>query len=150
MYSSFVDGTKTLTETCCAANACQLIPPRGGMRFSVLEYDDMPNMLKPKSEGGILDHNGTVEVPSNYYLDGTPVKRHLRWGVFISGKSVRITQAVFSSILREKIESSWTIRVNIRSCIGRRISSDLSLGKALLPLPFWEFRQGARVPSSQT
>jgi len=86
MYSSFVDGTKTLTEACCAANACLLFPPRGGMRFPVLEYDDMPNMLKPKSEGGILDHMETVEVPSNYHLDGTPVKRHLRWGVFISVK----------------------------------------------------------------
>lgn len=57
------------------------------MRFPVLEYDDMPNMLKPKTEGGILDHSGTVEVASNYYLDGTPVKRHLRWGVFISVKT---------------------------------------------------------------
>lgn len=87
MYSSFVDGTKTLTEACCAANACELIPPRGGMRFPVLEYDDMPNRLKPKSEGGMLDHMGTIEIPSNYHLDGTPVKRHLRWGVFISVKA---------------------------------------------------------------
>ncbi len=87
MYSSFVDGTKTLTEACCAANACLLLPPKGGMRFPVLEYEDLPNMLKPKSEGGILDHNGTVEVPSNLYLDGTPVKRHLLWGVFISVKA---------------------------------------------------------------
>ncbi len=87
MYSSFVDGTKTLTEACCVSNACLLIPPRGGMRFPALEYDDMPNMLKPKSEGGILDHNGTIEIPSNYNLDGTPVKRHLRWGVFISVKA---------------------------------------------------------------
>lgn len=87
MFSSFVDGTKTLTEACCASNACLLIPPRGGMRFPVLEYDDMPNMLKPKSEGGVLDHNGTVEIPSNYHLDDTPVKRHLRWGVFISVKA---------------------------------------------------------------
>lgn len=87
MFSSFVDGTKTLTEACCAANACRLIPPRGGMRFPVLEYEDMPNRLKPISEGGILDHNGTVEVPSNYYLDGRKVKRDLRWGVFISIKA---------------------------------------------------------------
>jgi predicted homoserine dehydrogenase-like protein len=86
MYSSFVDGTKTLTEACCAANGCLLVPPQGGMRFPVLEYDDMPNLLKPKSEGGILDHMGTVEVPSTYHLDGRPVKRHLLWGVFISVK----------------------------------------------------------------
>ena len=98
MFSSFVDGTKTLTEACCAANANILIPPRGGMRFPVLEYDDMPNMLKPKSEGGILDYNGTVEIPSNYHRDGTPVKRHLRWGVFIT---VKARSDYASSFLRD-------------------------------------------------
>jgi len=87
MYSSFVDGTKTLTEACCASNACLLKPPRGGMRFPVLEYEDMANMLKPKSEGGLLDHTETVEIPSTYHPDGTPVKRHLQWGVFISVKA---------------------------------------------------------------
>jgi predicted homoserine dehydrogenase-like protein len=87
MYSSFVDGTKTLTEACCASNACLLLPPRGGMKFPALEYDDMANMLKPKAEGGILDYNGTVEIPSNFHHDGTPVKKHLRWGVFIAVKA---------------------------------------------------------------
>jgi predicted homoserine dehydrogenase-like protein len=57
------------------------------MTFPTLEYDDMPNLLKPKSEGGILEHNGTIEVPSNLHKNGTPVKRHLRWGVFISIKA---------------------------------------------------------------
>jgi predicted homoserine dehydrogenase-like protein len=84
LFSSFVDGTKTLTEACCAANASGLIPPRGGMQFPPLEYDDMANMLRPKSDGGILERCGTVEVPSNSHHDGTPVKNHLRWGVFIS------------------------------------------------------------------
>jgi predicted homoserine dehydrogenase-like protein len=87
LFSSFVDGTKTLTEACCAANASGLVPPRGGMRFPTIEYDDMANMLRPKSEGGVLDHAGTVEVPSNFHPDGTPVSKHLRWGVFISVKA---------------------------------------------------------------
>ncbi len=87
MFSSFLDGTKTLTETCCAANAFNLIPPKGGMKFPTLEFDDIVDSLKPKSEGGILDHSGTVEVPSNFHRDGTPVKKHLRWGVFMTVKA---------------------------------------------------------------
>ncbi len=84
LFSSFVDGTKTLTECCCAANASGLVPPWGGMKFSPLEYDDMANKLIPKSDGGLLDSLDTVEVPSNYYHDGRPVTKHLRWGVFIT------------------------------------------------------------------
>jgi predicted homoserine dehydrogenase-like protein len=87
LFSSFVDGTKTLTEACCAANASLLIPPTDGMQFPALEYDDMANQLRPKSDGGMLERCGTVEVPSNFYRDGTPVKNHLRWGVFISVKA---------------------------------------------------------------
>lgn len=98
MFSSFLDGTKTLTETCCAANAAKLIPPQNGMTFPTLEYDDMPNMLKPRSEGGILEHNGTIEVPSNRHPDGTPVKRHLRWGVFIS---IKACSSYAISVLKE-------------------------------------------------
>lgn len=41
MFSSFMDGTKTLTEACCAANAARLIPPKNGMTFPTLEYDDL-------------------------------------------------------------------------------------------------------------
>jgi predicted homoserine dehydrogenase-like protein len=87
LFSSFVDGTKTLTEACCAANASGLVPPWGGMKFPPLEYDQMPNMLRPKSEGGILDSCDTVEIPSNFYPDGRPVTKHLRWGVFITFKA---------------------------------------------------------------
>ena len=88
MFSSFLDGTKTLTETCCAANAFQLIPQSGGMKFPTMEFDDLVNLLKPKSEGGILQHSGTIEVPSNFHPDGTPVKNHLRWGVFLIVKAL--------------------------------------------------------------
>jgi predicted homoserine dehydrogenase-like protein len=103
MFSSFVDGTKTLTEVCCASNACTLVPPKGGMNFPAIEYEDMPNLLKPKSEGGLLDHMETVEIPSVYHLDGTPVKRHLQWGVFISVKvSTDYARSVMVDFRNEK------------------------------------------------
>jgi len=102
LFSSFVDGTKTLLECCCAANASGLIPPTGGIEFPPLEYDDMANVLRPKSDGGILQQSGTVEVPSNFYRDGTPVKNHLRWGVFISFKAQSEYAASFLTDFRDE------------------------------------------------
>jgi predicted homoserine dehydrogenase-like protein len=40
-------------------------------------------VLKPATEGGILEHSGTVEIVASENRDGTPIKNHLRWGVYI-------------------------------------------------------------------
>jgi predicted homoserine dehydrogenase-like protein len=82
MYNSFADGTKTITELCAVANACDLVPQAGGLQYPAIEYDDLPSMLKSKSEGGVLEHSGTIEVLSSLRPDGTPVKRSLRWGTY--------------------------------------------------------------------
>ncbi|MFC1993597.1 NAD(P)H-dependent oxidoreductase [Chloroflexota bacterium] len=83
MYNSFVDGTKSNTEMCSVANACHLIPQAGGLQYPAIEYEDLPSQLKSKAEGGILDHNGTIEILSSVKRDGTPLKRTLRWGTYL-------------------------------------------------------------------
>jgi len=83
MYNSFADGTKTVTEMCAVANACNLVPQAGGFKYPAIEYEDLPSMLKPQSEGGILEHSGTIEILSNLKRDGTLVKRSLRWGTYV-------------------------------------------------------------------
>ncbi len=80
MYTSFVDGTKTAIEMCSVANACNLIPQKRGLTYPVVSYDDSPNMLKPISEGGILEHSGTVEVPSVRTRDGKVLIQSPHWG----------------------------------------------------------------------
>lgn len=102
LFSSFVDGTKTLTEACCAANAAELIPRSGGITFPTVDYDEMVTKFRPASEGGILERCGTVEVPSNFYPDGTQVKRHLRWGVFISVRAQSEYAASFLTDFRNE------------------------------------------------
>ncbi len=140
LYSSFVDGTKTLTECCCAANAEGLIPPSGGMQFPALEYDDMANMLRPKSEGGILELLGTVEVPSNFYPDGTPVKRHLRWGVFISAKACSDYAASFLTDFRNEHRvmvddtGSYAVMYRPTHVLGLELNKSVA-SVALLGLP---------------
>ncbi|MEE7490834.1 NAD(P)H-dependent oxidoreductase [Methylobacterium oryzae] len=82
MFNSFLDGTKSALEMAAVANACGLTPPRDGLAFPPCGVDDLPSILKPAADGGLLTERGTVEVVSSVERDGRPVFRDLRWGVY--------------------------------------------------------------------
>lgn len=84
MFNSFLDGTKSAIEMAAVANATGLIPAPKGLKFPACGVDDLPRLLKPKSDGGVLAHRGQVEVVSSIERDGRPVFRDLRWGVYIT------------------------------------------------------------------
>ena len=83
MFNSFLDGSKSAIEMCAVANASGLVPQKAGLQFPPVDIDDLADVLKPKSDGGILEHHGTVEVIASEKRDGSPVARDLRWGVYI-------------------------------------------------------------------
>ena len=83
MFNSFLDGTKSALEMAAVANGCGLNPPTNGLMFPPCGVDDLPHILRPISDGGILPQKGTVEVVSSVELDGRPVFRDLRWGVYV-------------------------------------------------------------------
>ncbi|MEJ1995575.1 MAG: flagellar biosynthesis protein FlgA [Limibacillus sp.] len=82
MFNSFLDGTKSGIEMAAVANATGLTPPDEGLSFPPCGVDDLPFILRPKAEGGRLQHKGQVEVISSVERDGRPVFRDLRWGVY--------------------------------------------------------------------
>jgi predicted homoserine dehydrogenase-like protein len=82
MFNSFLDGTKSAIEMCAVANATGLAAPQG-LSFPPCGVDDLPRVLRPRSEGGGLSHRGQVEVISSLERDGRPVFRDLRWGVYV-------------------------------------------------------------------
>ncbi len=82
MFNSFLDGTKSALEMAAVANACDLSPPDDGLDFPPCGVDDLPTVLRPVADGGILSKTGTVEVVSSIERDGRPVFRDLRWGVY--------------------------------------------------------------------
>ncbi|QRX84317.1 NAD(P)H-dependent oxidoreductase [Glaciimonas sp. PAMC28666] len=84
MFNSFLDGTKSALEMAAVANATGLRPGSDGLAFPPCGVDDLPNILRPASAGGILPHSGTVEVVSSLERDGRPVFRDLRWGVYVN------------------------------------------------------------------
>jgi predicted homoserine dehydrogenase-like protein len=83
MFNSFLDGTKSALEMAAVSNACDLTPPSDGLKFPPCGVDDLPQIFRPVSEGGILTQKGTVEVTSSIERDGRPVFRDLRWGVYV-------------------------------------------------------------------
>lgn len=82
MFNSFLDGTKSALEMAAVANACDLQVPEQGLGFPACGVDDLPALLKPMHDGGILPRKGMVEVVSSIERDGRPVFRDLRWGVY--------------------------------------------------------------------
>jgi len=82
MFNSFLDGTKSALEMAAVANGCELMPPKDGLYFPPCGVDDLPHILRPRSDGGILAQKGMVEVVSSIERDGRPVFRDLRWGVY--------------------------------------------------------------------
>ncbi len=83
MFNSFLDGTKSAIEMAAIANATGLTPPSDGLHFPPCGVDDLPLVLRPRSEGGQLETSGQVEVISSLERDGRPVHRDLRWGVYV-------------------------------------------------------------------
>ncbi|MFM9842703.1 MAG: NAD(P)H-dependent oxidoreductase [Dongiaceae bacterium] len=83
MFNSFLDGTKSGIEMAAVANATGLTPAPDGLAFPPCGVDDLPRILRPASEGGVLHHKGQVEVISSLEREGTPVYRDLRWGVYV-------------------------------------------------------------------
>ena len=83
MFNSFVDGTKSAIEMTAISNATRLKAPRDGLAFPPCGADDLPLVLRPRAQGGVLEEPGLVEVVSSLEHDGRPVHRDLRWGVYI-------------------------------------------------------------------
>ena len=83
MYNSFQDGTKSAIEMCAVANMTGLVPDIPGMHQPPAGIDEIPEILRPIEDGGILKNKGVVEVVSCIGLDGEDVPNPMRWGVYV-------------------------------------------------------------------
>jgi predicted homoserine dehydrogenase-like protein len=61
MLVEFVDGSKTMVEMACIANATGLVPDVPGMHGPAADRDQMVKVLIPKEDGGILHRKGVVD-----------------------------------------------------------------------------------------
>jgi predicted homoserine dehydrogenase-like protein len=84
MFNSFLDGSKPAIETSAVCNATGLTPAPGGLAYPAGSVDQIPNLMRPRAEGGVLHHKGQVEVVSSLQPDGTPIEYDIRFGVWVA------------------------------------------------------------------
>lgn len=84
MFNSFLDGSKPAIESTAVANATGLAVPSGGLRYPPASIADIPQVTRPKSEGGVLEKKGMVEVISSLEADGRVVPYDIRMGVWVT------------------------------------------------------------------
>jgi len=83
MFNSFLDGSKPAIETTAVCNATGLTPAPQGLLYPPGSVDEIPALMRPTAEGGVLHHKGQVEVVSSLRADGTPIDYDIRFGVFV-------------------------------------------------------------------
>jgi predicted homoserine dehydrogenase-like protein len=83
MFNAFLDGSKPAIESAAIANATGLEAPDDGLAFPPGSVDDIPTLMRPRSEGGMLERKGLVEVVSCLKPDGTPIPYDIRKGVWV-------------------------------------------------------------------
>jgi predicted homoserine dehydrogenase-like protein len=65
MFNSFLDGAKPSIESAAVANATGLGVPSHGLRHPAASVEDSLFVTRPKSESGVLERKGVVEVMSS-------------------------------------------------------------------------------------
>ena len=84
MFNSFLDGTKSSIEMVAVANATGLDVAEEGLSFAPASVYDLPNLMRPRADGGILPRSGMADVVSCVDDDETFVADHLRWGIYVT------------------------------------------------------------------
>ena len=83
MYNSFRDGSKAQTECCAIANVTGLVPDCRGMHEPAAGLSDLARLFRPRSDGGLLERSGVVELANCVGPDGTDLPDGLANGVFV-------------------------------------------------------------------
>ncbi|PIF73879.1 putative homoserine dehydrogenase-like protein [Variovorax sp. 54] len=84
MFNSFLDGSKPSIESSAVANATGLGVPWDGLLYPPASVEDIPFVTRPKSEGGVLERKGMVEVISSLEADGRKIPYDIRMGVWVT------------------------------------------------------------------
>ena len=83
MFNAFLDGSKPAIESAAIANACGLNVPTAGLCYPSGTIDEIPQLMRPKQDGGVLEMAGMVEVISSLKPDGSHVGYDIRKGVWV-------------------------------------------------------------------
>ena len=98
MHTSFRDGTKAAIEMAAVANAAALVPSDEGITFTPGNLEEIATICRPREVGGVLAHEGTVDVMSSYTREGDWIPHNTQEGVFVV---VKATNAYVAECFQE-------------------------------------------------
>jgi predicted homoserine dehydrogenase-like protein len=111
MFNSFLDGSKPSIESAAVANATGLSVPSNGLLYPPASVEDIPFVTRPKSEGGVLERKGMVEVISSLEADGRPIPYDIRMGVWVTVEAeTDYIKNCFEETTRIRIRAAGTSR----------------------------------------
>ncbi|MFA7503457.1 MAG: Gfo/Idh/MocA family oxidoreductase [Burkholderiaceae bacterium] len=84
MFNSFLDGSKPSIESTAVSNATGLAVPSDGLLYPPASIEDIPFVTRPRSEGGVLEKKGMIEVISCLEPDGRAIPYDIRMGVWVT------------------------------------------------------------------
>lgn len=87
MFNSFLDGTKPAIESAAISNATGLNAPSSGLSYPAGAIDDIASLMRPRTDGGVLEEAGMVEVISSFAADGSLIPNDIRQGVWVVVKA---------------------------------------------------------------
>ena len=87
MHTSFRDGTKASIEMAAVANAAGLRPSDEGLSFTPGDVEGIATICRPASVGGVLAHEGSVDVMSSVTREGDWIPHNTQEGVFVVVKA---------------------------------------------------------------
>jgi predicted homoserine dehydrogenase-like protein len=131
-YNSFQDGTASAIEMCAVANMTGLVPDVPGMHTPPASVEEIPSLLIPAEDGGILSRKGVVEVVSCLREDGSDIPNSLPWGVYVV---ITSDSPYLLSCLRDKgvaMDPSGTYGLMYRPYHLVGMEAPISIAKAFL------------------
>ncbi|GAA5131210.1 flagellar protein FlgA [Pseudonocardia adelaidensis] len=87
MHTAFRDGTKAAIEMAAVANAAQLVPSDDGLTFTPGDVEQIATVCRPREAGGVLAHEGSVDVMSSVTRNGDWIPHNTQEGVFVVVKA---------------------------------------------------------------
>jgi predicted homoserine dehydrogenase-like protein len=76
MFNSFLDGSKPAIETTAVCNATGLTPAPQGLAYPPGSVDEIPALMRPRAEGGVLHHKGIRRCFTEYGVKTDPSGRY--------------------------------------------------------------------------
>lgn len=114
MFNSFLDGTKPAIESAAIANACGLKVPSNGLAYPSGSIAQLPEIMKPAAEGGVLEGEGMVEVLNSLTPSGEAIDYDIRMGVWVCAKAVTDYQKHCFEEYKVTTDSSGTYFANYK------------------------------------